>query len=272
MYFVSTAMVDNSTSLTASEEAGSTFGVENIRDPLGSKRWRSTGLTPHIYGQLPASAAIDFWGSFYTNARSGDQARLRVADTQANLTAAPALDTGLVDVWPSGSDLSDWFGTGQPGYVHQRAIVASPVAGLWFRVDYDYTGNPDGYVEVGALPLGVRFTPERAHEWEWKYRPAPRGNYSVEYAGGGEGRGGGAFKRDTAFRFPGMVESDAFGGFDALLRERRSVKPVAVVLDETNVTNPMHYMYYGYLDVAEMPQYYTTAGRMSVVECSITEP
>lgn len=269
MYFLSTRIVDNLLSLVASEEA---LPVENLQDPLGRAQWRSTGVTPHIYGQFAESVAIDSWPSWYTNARSGDQARLRLATSQANLTAAPVKDTGMVDIWPAGSDLSPWFGAGQPNYVHQRVTIGSPVAATWFRIDYDFTGNPDGYVEVGALMLAERFTPERAHEWEWKYRPAPRGGYSVEYASGGEGRGGGTFKRGASFRFLGMVEGDVFGDFDTMLRERRSVKPVGVVLDETNITKPMHYMYYGYLDVAEMPQYYTTDGRMSVVECSITEP
>lgn len=268
MYFVSTYMVDNSTNLTASEEAGSTFGVENIRDPRGSKRWRSTGLTPHIYGKLPAAAAIDFWSSFYTNARSGDQARLRVASSQANLTAAPALDTGLVDVWPAGSDLSGWFETGQPGYVHQRAVVASPVSASWWRIDYDYTGNPDGFVEVGALPLGVRFTPGRAHEWEPVYRPLNRAGYEVEYGGGGLGRGGGTFKRSTTFRFPVMSTDDALGTFDPMLRERRGVKPVAVVLKEDETTYPMHFIHYGYLDVAEIV--HASIGHK--LECTIMEP
>lgn len=265
MYFLSTKIVDELTTLGASEEA---LAVENIQDPLGSARWRSTGLTPYLYGQFSASLTIDAWGSWYTNARSGDQARLRLADTQANLTAAPALDTGLVDIWPAGSDLSSWFGTGQPGYVHQRATIPVPVAATWWRIDYDYTGNADGYVEVGALFLAQLLRPERAHEWGWRYRPAPRGSYTVGYAGGGEGRGGGAWKRGCSFRFPSMEEGDAFGGFDTMLRERRTVKPVGVVLLEDNTTKPMHYMHYGYLDVAEIPN----PSHGFTVECTITEP
>lgn len=265
MYFLSTEIVDNLASLSASEEA---LPVERLQNPLGSARWRSTGLTPHIYGQFADEVTVDFWGAWYCNARSGDQARLRLADTQANLTAAPAKDTGLVDVWPTGSDLSSWFGTGQPNYMHQRATIANPVAADWFRIDYDFTGNPDGYVEVGALMLADRFSPGRAQEWGWKYQPQPRGSYSVAYAGGGEGRGGGTFKRGASFRFPAMEESDVFGDFDTMLRERRTVKPVGVVLLEDNTTKPMHYMHYGYLEVAEIPNPY----HGFVVECSITEP
>lgn len=265
MYFLSTQHVDNLLSLVASEEA---LPVENLQDPLGSARWRSTGLTPYLYGQFAEASSVDAWGLWYANARAGDQARLRLADTQANLTAAPALDTGLVDIWPAGSDLSSWFTTGQPGYVHQRATIAAPVSADWFRIDLDFTGNPDGYVEAGALFLAARLTPASGHEWGWRYRPTPRGTYSVAYAGGGEGRGGGTFKRGCAFSFPVMSESDALGELDPLLRERRGVKPVGVVLLEDNVSSPMSYMYYGYLDVAEIPNPSTGF----VVECTVTEP
>lgn len=267
MYFLSTKIVDDLQSLVASEEA---LAVDNLQDPLGSARWRSTGLTPYIYGQFAEEVTIDAWGVWYTNARSGDQARLRLADTQANLTAAPVVDTGLVDVWPSGSDLSGWFKTGQPGYVHQRAAIASAdqAAASWFRVDFDYTGNADGYVEAGVLLLAVKFGPSQAHEWGWKYRPNTRGGYSVAYASGGSGRGGGTFKRDASFKFPAMTESDLFGGLDPHLRERRSVRPMAVVLAPDEVNYPMNYMFYGYLDVSEIPNPSTGF----TVECSITEP
>lgn len=266
MYFLSTEIADTLATLVASEEA---LPVENLQDPLGTRRWRSTGLTPHVYGQFAASKTLTDWPLFYTNARSGDQVRLRLADSQANLTAAPDLDTGLVDVWPAGSDLSAWFGTGQPGYIHGRMPIAAvdQVAATWFRVDFDFTGNPDGYVEVGKLLLAERFKPASGHEWGWRYRATPRGHYGVEYAGGGIGRGGGSFKRDTAFRFPAMEEADMWGGFGAMIRERRSVKPVGVVLLEDESTYPMDYIYYGYLEVAEVPN-----PQWFVVECSITEP
>lgn len=267
MYFLSTEIVNNLATLVASEEV-STFEVTNIQDPLGSKRWRSTTLTPHIYGQFESAKTITAWPSFYTNARSGDQARLRLASSQANLTASPVLDTGLVNVWPTGSDLSGWFATGQPGYVHQRATIASPVSASWFRIDYDYTGNADGYVEVGALLLDVRFTPGRGNEWGWVYQPTSRASHEVAYAAGGIGRGGGTFKRNAKFRFPAMSEADMFGTFDALLRERRNVKPAGVVLDEDEATYPQNYIFYGYPAVADISNPFVGFQ----VEVTITEP
>lgn len=267
MYFLTTEIVDNLATLVASEEVA-TFEVENIQDPLGSKRWRSTGLTPYIYGQFESAKTITAWGSWYTNARSGDQARLRLADTQANLTAAPALDTGKVDIWPAGSDLSSWFATGQPGYVHQRATIGSPVSASWFRIDYDYTGNADGYVEVGALFLDARFTPGRGHLWGWTYHPVSRSGYEVAYAAGGLGRGGGTFKRGASFSFPAMSTADMLGTFDVLLRERRDVKPVGVVLLEDEATYPMSYMFYGYPTVRDISNPYVGFQ----LEVTITEP
>lgn len=484
MYFISTEAVDNLVTLAASEEA---FPVENLQDPLGSARWRSTGVTPYIYGQFASAKTIDAWGAWYTNARQTDWARLRLANSQGDLTAAPLLDQNAY-VWPgaagffgavrftagsvafgdvlknqsnttfsvqlrirrrqdltlnncasrrlnalvtspgwlvrieaddtvqvlvcdgvisvgkkstaavsntvfetytfvvdrtaqllrvyrgaaeqgsgaslaalgstlsneffylgrhaagglatvdldefrfwskalspaeiaanynaelnvvtppanlelywranegtgtaatdesgfgrhgtitngtwlqtvpyTGPDLSRWFDPGQPGYVHQRSVIASPVSAFWWRMDFDYTGNPDGYVEVGVPILAERFTPARGHEWGPRYRPNTRAAYSVEYAAGGLGRGGGTFKRDHAFRFPAMGVEDAFGEFDPMIRERRTTRPVGVVLVEDEATYPMNYLYYGYLDVAEMPHHFLGLA----IDCNITEP
>jgi len=267
MYFLSSEIVENLLSLSASEEVA-TFEVENLQNPLGSKRWRSTGLTPYIDGQFEESKTIDAWGIWYCNARAGDQARLRLADTQGNLTAAPALDTGFVDLWPAGSDLSDWFRTGRPGYVHQSAVIAAPAAALWYRLDFDFTGNPDGYVQAGKLFLAERFSPGRAHVGEWKFLPETRAMYEVQYGAGGIGRGGGTYKRSVSFSFPGMSESDALGRLEPMLRERTAAKPVGAVLRESEVAYPMYYMHYGYLGVESI----TDGWGNYVVDVTITEP
>jgi hypothetical protein len=53
-----------------------------------------------------------------------------------------------------------------------------------------------------------------------------------------------------------------------MIRERRSTRPVGVVLVENEVTYPVNYMFYGYLDVADIPHGYIGLA----IECVITEP
>lgn len=269
MYLLSTINTDRLLSLTASEEIA-TFEVENLQDPLPTARWRSTGLTPYVVGQFAEAVTIDFWGAWYVNARAGDQARLRLASSQGGLTAAPDLDTGMLDVQPGTANLDDWFGPGQLGYVHQRSKIAAAdqVSGTWFRIDFDFTGNSDGYVQAGALFLATMLEPTRGAEPGWEYRPVNRGMHEVSYAAGGTGRGGGGQRRDVVFKIRRMTEANASGVINPLLRERAGVLPVGIVLDESD-DYPMDHMFFGYLDARAVPN---TFLRNYSLDAQITEP
>jgi hypothetical protein len=247
MYFATTKSIDDAVSLTASEEV-STFEVENLTDPLGTSRWRSTGTTPFIIVQFAVAQSIDFWGIFYSNAVSTDTARLRQADTQANLTAAPTKDV-TDNVWPSypspgTADLSAF------PFVHQRSTVTSPVSSLWARIDFNFGSNPAGFVEAGGLFLDSRFTPEFQQAFGWQQRPSVRALHQVKLSGGGTGRGGGTFKEDVNLIFSHMTESEVLGSLNPILRNRKRTTPVAAILVENESTFPMDFIKYGYLDIA----------------------
>ncbi len=266
MYIVNIQNIYNLQSLVASEEVA-TFEADQLQDPLGTSVWRSTGLTPNIVGQFDVSQTIDTWGVLYSNAQSGDEVKLRLATSEANLTASPVVDEGLVDVWPGTGDLSDW------PYIHQRQTIATPAAALWFRLDFDFTGNTDGYVQVGALVMDTRFAPTLGHASGWELIPRASAAFSNLLADGSVGKGGGAHKRDARFTLISLTKAEAFGEFRNILRQTNETLPVMVVLDEDEDDYPMDTMFYGYMiarrETEPMPN---AAGHFVVPGITIQEP
>jgi hypothetical protein len=244
MYIAFTDSIQDVSNLTASEEVA-TFEVEMIQDPLGTSVWRSTGVTPFIVGQFAETLTPSFWGSFYTNAKSGDEERLRLADTEAELTSGPSLDTGDLSVWPGTGDLSDW------PYAHSRHVISSPVSADWFRIDYDFTGNSDGFVQVGALSIDDRFAPVNGHVTPWQMNPRSSAVFSSLLADGSESRGGGSHKIDGRYQILGLTQAE-WTVLRKKLRSSNSVLPAMTVLDENEDTYPMEYMFYGYTTAPTM--------------------
>lgn len=266
MYIVNIQNIFNLQSLVASEEVA-TFEVAQLQDPLGTSVWRSTGLTPNIVGQFDESRTIDAWGALYSNAQVGDQDRLRLATSEANLIAAPVVDTGLVNVRPGTGDLSGW------PHIHQREIIASPAAATWFRIDFDFTGNTDGFVQFGALPLDARFEPVLGHASGWELIPRASATFANLLADGSIGKGGGIHKRDARFTLVSLSRDEAYGEFRDILRQTNETLPVLVVLDEDDDVYPMDSMFYGYMTARRqtepMPN---TAGHFVVPGITIQEP
>lgn len=243
MIILSSKIIDNLVSLTASEEVA-TFEVENIQDPLGSSRWRSTGLTPNIVMQFDSTLAVDGFGGVYINAQSGDEWRWRFATSQANLTASPLYDSTMIDVWagsPSAAYISSWE------YAHGFGTFSS-VNALWARVDFDFTGNTDGYVQLGGLYPDARFAPAFGpHNVGINEAGRARGVYQVNYADGAIERGGGSHKRPAAFQLIGLTDAEYYNGLEPKLSYACTRRPFLVVVDENESTYPMHKINYGYL-------------------------
>lgn len=258
MWILSLETLENCLSLTASEEVSS-FEIANIQNPIPTTCWRSTGLTPNIVGNFgdglatPAekSISVDTWGVWYTNAQSGDQARLRLANSEAALTSSPLYDSGLVNVWPGSPSagyitnfLDNWF------YTHQRATLTSQAA-TWFRVDFDYTGNSDGYVECGSLPIGQRVTLAGSSPYRQGFNRATsrRGGFESQLAAGGLARGGYIGKRDWS----GVVIVTQNEWLDSIqpIIDSRLNGPISVVFEESESDRPLDYMYFGYLRTAQ---------------------
>jgi len=258
MYFLSTENIDTLASFSASNFEP-LFEVSNIQDPRGTSTWRSTSTTPFLVGKFNAAKLIDAWGSWYVNAGIGDKTQLRLADTEAELTSSPLIDTGLINILPGTGDLSSF------GYIHQRSTI-TPTTALWFRIDYSMTTV--SFAQVGALFVGERFSPADSQENKWNPILVNRLAYQSNMAGGGISRGGFSDKRGVRFSFAAMTISEFWGKFSRLTRERGHIKPVGVVLDETENTYPMDHMYYGYLESEKYPR---EAGRF-MFDVTIIEP
>jgi len=245
MWIQSLSPLEDTLSLTASEEV-STFEVGLLKTPLPTTVWRSTGLTPFVVGNFAASVDVDTWGPWYTNAVVGDQTRLRLANTEAALTAAPLIDV-TVDVIP-GSPSADYISKFRANffYVHQRATI-TPTAALWFRVDFDYTGNSDGFVQVGTLPIGERLTLAQEHAYRngFERTTDPRAGFTAQLSGGGLQLGGYTAKRN----WTGTLITNKDEWLDDIqpLLDSRMNGPVTIVLEETEDARPFDSMFFGYL-------------------------
>ena len=250
MYILSSKNIYNLISLTASDEV-STFEAAKLQNPLSTARWRSTNLTPNIVGQFASAITLDSWGLYYSNAETGDEMRLRLATTEANLTNASELyDSGVIGVWPGTppTNLDEY------SHVHSREEFASIANVSWFRIDLDFTGNANSYVELGAIFADARLTfasvnPKRG----FAHGQNDRAVYESNYAAGGLGRGGGSTKRSITVEIEISTQAE-FYNLKRLLRDRRTILPVALVIDETEDAYPLEYIYYGYIDSTSIPE------------------
>lgn len=261
MYLLSMRNVDNLASLVASDEVV-TFEASRLQDPRGTARWRSSTTSPSLIGSFDSAQVVDTLAVLYCNAQAGDTVRLRLANTEGDLTAAPLLDTGAVALSPAVNAATNL------GYTHCLSKVVS-TSSLWWRLDFDVTGNSDGYLEIGALCIGARWQPEIGGSIGWESPDEPRGVYSIDYAGGGQHAGGGVVKRGAIVKLEGLTKAEALGGWKPLVRDRAGVGTVVAMLDDDEATYRMDYTYYGRLE--ERDFIVAHRGRFEV-EMNIVEP
>lgn len=156
--YVLSPRASDAATISASDSAGGA-GPENMQTPRPSLYWRSGTSNPAILVDFGAARVIDTLVFGWINGTSGDTFRIRAAATEADTTAAPVYDSDAlnpsgVPVWPAGSDLSDFE-------LHHRHFELPAVESLqWWRFDFNFGGNPDGYVRIGRLMLGERIEPQ----------------------------------------------------------------------------------------------------------------
>lgn len=93
----------------------------------------------------------------YTNISGSGQIRIRAAESEADLTAAPVYDSGGVQFWHNAGAGKDWarlFPRGVHHLQYEEPIDQAATGPDWWRVDIDDDTNPDGYVEVGVISIG----------------------------------------------------------------------------------------------------------------------
>lgn len=161
--------VDHDDTVLTADAAASGTPVSNLqlaqlksvhRTPAGTT---AVALTLD-FGSAKAWRAVLLAG---TNLTSAATWRIRAADTEADLTAAPAVDSGSISAWPAAAGTTI-RGNVDPLYIR---TAADRVTRRWLRIDVTdaaaVVGN-DSRLELGRLAVLDMTTP--AHNYQFPER------------------------------------------------------------------------------------------------------
>lgn len=228
--FLSRRKIEDAT-LTASS-AQSTLPVTNLQGPSPSKVWRSAGLSSvYITIDFGAATAVDTLAMVNVNWTTSATWRLRLATSEANLTGGPGYDSTALTPWPgSVKPTEDW---------NQHAPLMrlpSTQTFRWARIDLADAGNADGYLEAGALLLGLAVTVAYQSFEGYAFGDDPAS--IVRYTDYGRSL---VELRDSprvkAIPFGVLAAADVKAGLGAMVRERGVAKPFLVCLDPDGTTD-----------------------------------
>jgi hypothetical protein len=139
--------------LTASQALSTTPGT-NLQTMQPTDLWQSTNLTS-VSLELDAGSALPFTlvALLYSNLTLAATWRIRSADTQGNLTAAPDYDSGSVTAVAVGADTT---------WPRRHAVLwldAAAETNRWVRIDLTDASNPDGFFRAGRLIVANAWQP-----------------------------------------------------------------------------------------------------------------
>ena len=124
--------------------------VTNLQKMQPTDLWQSATATAYCEIDLGAVTAFNLVALLATNAVATDTWRIRTADTQGNLTAAPTHDstaTALTGISPDGSA---WY------------WVAAGLSNRWVRIDMATAANP---FMAGRLYVANALITTRNYKW-----------------------------------------------------------------------------------------------------------
>ncbi len=138
--------------LEASTAVAANYPLSNLLDLQPGRKARfSTPAAVHIEGDLGSAQPLTFAVVIGHNLSAAATVRLRLADTQGDLTADPDFDSGAVDAYPASGK--------PPGEVQHSLLSFAEQSYRWWRIDIADSGNPDGYVQIGRVILAEAFAP-----------------------------------------------------------------------------------------------------------------
>lgn len=148
---IASPALSDAATLTTNNELG-TLPATNLQKMQPTKVYRTNSLDA-IYMEMDLGSISPFnlVAMLYTNASSTATWQVRAANTQADLTAAPGYDSGILTHWAS-PGISDWdrthamLSTGQQSY-------------QWIRIDIVDPANPDGYYQAGRIYISDAIIP-----------------------------------------------------------------------------------------------------------------
>lgn len=148
--------------------------LNNLKNKRLSKLARSsnclTSSTKFIIA-LPSAKSIDVVALVAHNLSA--DANIRISANGTSSFAPPAFDSGWIPMWPDGflpseqlewEDDNFWLGTlseeAVAGYRTPFSyFLASTQSYQYWQVEIDDTANPDGYISIGRVFLGLAFVP-----------------------------------------------------------------------------------------------------------------
>lgn len=149
---------------TLTSSAETTAGpVTNLQKMQPTDVWEVASTTPYIVLDLGAVTAFNLVAMLHQNAILTDTWRIRTADTEGNLTAAPTEDTtatAMTDISPDGH-VFHWIPAGWTNqWIRIDFVVSSPFMagrlivanGVQQVVNYSY-GAEDGYDDDSIIDI-----------------------------------------------------------------------------------------------------------------------
>lgn len=225
--------------LTASQEVAGMV-VSNLQSLPPTDVWRTADIAgAYVVADLGAAYAIDVVGMLYTNATSAATARVRGADTEANLTAAPGYDSGTVNHRPV--DASALWG--RSPFLHFPTTAQSY---RWWRVDIADAANGDGYYQAGRLYLSSAWVPSVNAQYGWDMVFVDAAGIDRVAGGAGIPREVGRF-RQMRFNLDFLEEAEIYDNAFRLDRLRGTAKDVLVVMDSDDTARLLDQTIYGVL-------------------------
>ena len=220
------------------------LALANLQDMAPAKKWRSAAATTSDYITLAFASpvACNALALVAHNLTSAGWLRVRGANTAADVTASPVVDTKLLQAWPLGvkPTISTWLN-------YSSLIRWTNDAPLqYWRVDIADGGSGAGqtYLEAGRLALGRAWQPASnlGFDTSMAYKSSDlqiNSPWNTMY---------------TDARFPARVfdmrfeaheQRDAFDGAMELQRRRGMAKDIIVSLDPAETTDFHRYTMQG---------------------------
>lgn len=151
--FLSSRWIDAATVAASSEQGLLTANhVQTIRP---DQVWRATGAAAEYltwdFGEAIEVTAVVLLAH---NLSASAVLRIRLAASAADVTAAPAFDSGTVSAWPTSGKPDD---PGESPY--SLVVLNNETSYRYGRIDIIDPANEDGYVQAGRLYAGPAFVP-----------------------------------------------------------------------------------------------------------------
>lgn len=254
--------------MVASNSVGGTAAAY-LRNQRTKLVWQSTTTTPFI--TVDAGAVVNWRALFlgYFNGEDSDEFRLRSASSEVDLTANPSFDSGMIPFYPAGSELS------MVKYRRPHRLYTFGTSGArWWRVDFQWNSNSDGFVRGSRLILGTPITPVHSAEPGWEMIHGENVVGTEDMDGGESTRPCGARRRVSFGWQPGALTKADGANIKDMLLERGSSHDIVVCVDTSELIYPMDVLYVGRVkedvSVKHIPTEYRQTG-FTVTELGITE-